>query len=92
MCVQFHCSENGTSANNSPSPGWIRDLIQFRYMSLSQDDVWEGEGLKEAIVLLMCHEMYLSVGHVMIANTGHSFCWTGTARCFEYQILWLQVL
>lgn len=75
MFVQFHCLENGTPANSSPSPGWIRILIQFRHIYLSQYDVWEGEGLKEEVILLMCHEMlYLSVGCMTVANTGHNFC------------------
>jgi len=49
VCIQFHCSANGIPANSSPSPGWIRVLIQFRYISLSQYDVWDGEGLRKRL-------------------------------------------
>lgn len=90
--VQSRCSADGTLraaalplAAQSPSSLQMPLLVSGR--------CWEGEGLKREIVLLTCHEtLYSSMGHTTIAGTGRSFWGTGTARCFEYQILWWQVL
>lgn len=74
-------------------PAWIRGGIQSRHSSLSQQDGWEGECLKEELLLLPCQEMlHRSVGPVRFANKGHSLCGAAATSCFEQQILWWQLL